>query len=90
MTYEPIGKSKVINWFWVTMVLAAFAVALMWFIWDPSAGRDRDVPQGEAAASTEWTTAPEGEQVDVTLPDTPMRNVPQDEAETQGQETEGQ
>jgi len=78
MTYESATKARVIKWLWAAVVFGAFAIALMWFIWDPFAGKTRVSPEDQTVPSAEWTTAPESEHVEVDLPDTPMTNVPED------------
>lgn len=76
MTYKPIATSRAKRWLWAALVFGMFAVALMWFLWDPIPGKTRAPEQQQPAPSTEWTTAPEGEHVEVDLPDTPVRVVP--------------
>jgi hypothetical protein len=81
MPYQSIGNWKVRHWIWIAVVFGMFAVALMWFLWDPFAGKARlDKPQEAASPSAQWTTAPDGPQVKVDLPDTPVSSTADDEA----------
>ena len=79
MTYKPMGDWKVRHWIWAAVVFGMFAVALMWFLWDPFAGKTRvTAPHETTAPSSEWTTAPDGPKVEVDLPETPVTRSPDD------------
>lgn len=67
---RPSSNAK---WFWIVVLLALFVVTIAWFA-NPLGtieGSPRPVPTAEP---TEWTTAPNAPVVEVTLPQTPVKN----------------
>lgn len=72
------GKNTIISPIWAIVIVLLVIVGGVFFFTDIM--RQDQVPDRELEPpSTEWTTAPEGG-VEVDLPDTPMRVVPEEEA----------
>ena len=90
MTYQPIGSGKVRDWLWAGVVVLSMAVGLLWFFWflDPFEGQSPAQPAAQAAPSAELITAPEGEQIVVDLPTTPVSTVAETEPATPSGDTE--
>lgn len=71
------AKKSIISPFWAIVIVLLLVVGAVFFFTDIM--RQDPVPERELEPpSTEWTTAPEGG-VEVDLPDTPMRVVPDEE-----------
>lgn len=60
---------------WLIAIAVVVAIGIFW-AWTRSEQAAREEQAAPIPPSTEWTTAPESEGVDVKLPDTPMTNVP--------------
>lgn len=70
---EPGGETRpMAKWLWIILIILLFILAILWFA-DPF-GKTADVePAPPQPPSTEWTEAPEGKGVDVTLPETRLK-----------------
>jgi hypothetical protein len=69
----PTGRAK---WFWIIIILLLLVVLIVW-LWKPSGDMSDIVAAPEPTVqATDWTVEPDGPKVPVTLPTTPMTNVP--------------
>lgn len=71
----PKSSRSPSRWFWILTLIAMLVVVIVWFM-NPLGEVERAPTVKETGQSTEWAPAPEGPAVDVTLPQTPMTNVP--------------
>lgn len=79
------GNKPTISPFWAIVIVLLIIVGAVFFFTDNML--QDQVPAGELEPpSTEWTTAPEGG-VEVDLPDTPIRVVPDEETTPEGAPT---
>lgn len=62
------------RWLWPIVIALVAALAIFW-AYSPLAHGPSGEPAPERTTSAEGTPAPEGPAVEVTLSDTPMRNV---------------
>lgn len=60
------------KWLWISILALLFILMIYWFL-DPLGDVDDAQPTVPTAPSTEWTAAPQGEGVDVTLPDVRLK-----------------
>lgn len=71
------GNKSIISPFWAIVIVLLIIVGGVFFFTEVT--RQDQAPERELEPpSTEWTTAPEGG-VEVDLPDTPVRVVPEEE-----------
>lgn len=87
---DPVRKTKTAGkWLWPVVMTLFVIAALFWFA-KPLGEPEKIGSAKPVAQSTEWAEEPEGPAVPVTLPTTPLKNVPvEDRDETPGTEKTG-
>jgi hypothetical protein len=80
---DPVREDKTPHkWIWTIVLILLAIVATFWFA--RPLGEPEQVETVEPVAqSTEWVPVPEGSAVPVTLPETPLRNVPAEPREAE-------
>lgn len=68
--------------FWIAVLIALFVVTIVWFS-NPLGTIEVSHRPEPVADPTEWTVAPSGPAVEVSLPETPLKNKPVGEPEDQ-------
>ncbi len=82
---RPVGK-----WLGIAILVLLVIGGAFWFA-RPAGEPAKVAPAEPVAQSTEWTEEPEGPAVPVTLPTTPLMNVPiEDRSESRGAEKEAE
>ena len=61
--------------FWIAVLVALFVVTIVWFA-NPLGTIEGSRRPETVADRTEWTVAPSGPAVEVTLPETPLKSKP--------------
>jgi hypothetical protein len=86
---DPVRKTRTASkWLWPVVVALFVIGALYWFA-KPLGEPEKVLTAKPVAQSTEWAEDPEGPAVPVTLPTTPLKNVPiNDRSESRGGEKE--
>lgn len=84
---DPVRETKTAGkWLWPVVVTLLVIGALFWFA-KPLGEPEKVGTAKPAAQSTEWAEEPKGPAVPVTLPTTPLTNVPiEDRGESRGAE----
>ncbi len=78
------GDNRQTRHWWLWLILGVALVTAGGFAYDWLQGRQRGTPPGASSPDGVWTTAPQGPQVPVDLPRTPVTAVPiEDQASEQ-------
>ena len=73
---DPVRETKTASrWLWLVAAALLVIGALFWFA-KPLSKPDKVAIAKPVAQSTEWAEEPKGPAVPVTLPTTPLKNVP--------------
>jgi hypothetical protein len=88
---DPVRETKSAGkWLWLVALVVVVIGSLFWFA-QPLGESEGDEAAKPVAQSTEWAEEPEGPAVPVTLPTTPLKNVPiEDRGESREPEAESE